>query len=71
MARRKRTTATGGKINISLGVGAILGAVVPIAAIAATGGLAAVPTAMWVSLGAVVAGLGAGNVPKQEAQSDE
>lgn len=63
MARRRRTTASGGTLNVGLGLSAILGAVVPIAATAATGGLASVPTGLWLALGAVVAGLGAGNVP--------
>jgi hypothetical protein len=43
-------------------VSAILGTVVPIVATAATGGLAAVPVALWIGLGSVFAGLAAGNV---------
>ena len=50
------------KTNRALAVSAILGAVVPIVATAATGGLAAVPVALWVGLGSVIAGLAAGNV---------
>ena len=50
------------KTNRALAVSAILGAVVPIVATAATGGLAAVPVALWIGLGSVVSGLLAGNV---------
>lgn len=55
-------THSKGKINAGLAVGAILGAVVPIAAVAATGGLAAVPLSLWLALGGTVSGLFAGNV---------
>lgn len=55
-------THTKTKINAGLASGAILGAVIPIIAVAATGGIAAVPVAMWVGLGSVVSGLLAGNV---------
>lgn len=55
-------THSKGKINGGLTAGAILGAAIPIVAVAATGGLAAVPVAMWVGLGSVVSGLLAGNV---------
>lgn len=58
-------THSKGKINLSLAGGAILGAVIPIVAVAATGGLAAVPVAMWIGLGGAVSGLLAGNVEKK------
>ena len=54
--------ASKGKVNGGLAVGAIIGAAVPIIATAATGGLAAVPMALWVGLGGALAGLFAGNV---------
>jgi hypothetical protein len=55
-------TPSKSRLNFSLAGGAVLGAAIPIVAIAATGGLAAVPIAMWVALGSVVSGLLAGNV---------
>ena len=55
-------THSKGKINAGLTSGAILGAAIPIVVTAATGGLAAVPVAMWLALGGVVSGLFAGNV---------
>ena len=55
-------TNSKGKINTGLASSAILGAGIPIIVTAATGGLAAVPVAMWVGLGSVVSGLLAGNV---------
>ena len=58
-------THSKGKINGGLAAGAIIGAIVPIVAVAATGGLAAVPVAMWIGLGSVVSGLLAGNVEKK------
>ena len=54
--------ASKGKVNGGLAVGAIIGAAVPIIATAATGGLAAVPLALWVGLGGALSGLFAGNV---------
>ena len=57
-----KMTHSQGKINAGLTFGAILGAAIPIIATAATGGLAAVPVAMWLALGGVVSGLFAGNV---------
>lgn len=54
--------ANRGRVNGGLAIGALLGAVVPIVATAATGGLAAVPVALWIGLGSVVSGLLAGNV---------
>ncbi len=60
-------THSKGKINGGLALGAVLGAAIPIVAIAATGGLAAVPVAMWIALGGVVSGLLAGNVEPKNA----
>ena len=54
--------ASRGKVNGGLALGAVIGAAVPIIATAATGGLAAVPMALWVGLGGALAGLFAGNV---------
>lgn len=62
-----RLTHSKSKTNAGLAAGAILGAVIPIVAVAATGGLAAVPVAMWVGLGSVVSGLLAGNVERTSA----
>lgn len=59
--------ASKGKVNGGLAVGAIIGAAVPIIATAATGGLAAVPMALWVGLGGALAGLFAGNVEVKSA----
>lgn len=58
-------TPSKGNVNVGLAAGAVLGAVIPIVAVAATGGLAAVPVAMWIGLGSVVSGLLAGNVEKK------
>ena len=55
-------THSKGKINAGLTSGAILGAAIPIIVTAATGGLAAVPVALWLALGGVVSGIFAGNV---------
>ena len=60
-------THSKGKINGGLALGAVLGAAIPIFAVAATGGLAAVPVAMWIALGGVVSGLLAGNVEPKTA----
>ena len=60
-------THSKGKINAGLTSGAILGAAIPIIVTAATGGLAAVPVAMWLALGGVVSGLFAGNVELKSA----
>jgi hypothetical protein len=60
-------THSKGKINGGLALGAVLGAAIPILAVAATGGLAAVPIAMWIALGGVVSGLLAGNVEPKTA----
>lgn len=62
-----KLTHSKGKINGGLAFGALLGAGIPIVAVAATGGLAAVPVAMWIGLGSVVSGLLAGNVEKKTA----
>lgn len=60
-------THSKGKLNFGLAGGAILGAVIPIVAVAATGGLASVPVAMWIGLGGAVSGLLAGNVEPKTA----
>ena len=62
-----KLTHSKGATNAGLASGAVLGAVVPIVAVAATGGLAAVPIAMWVGLGSVVSGLLAGNVERSSS----
>lgn len=62
-----KLTHSKGKINAGLAVGAIIGAAVPIIATAATGGLAAVPLALWVGLGGALSGLFAGNVDVKSA----
>ena len=60
-------THSKGRINGGLALGAIVGALIPVVAVAATGGLAAVPVAMWIGLGSVVSGLLAGNVERKNA----
>lgn len=60
-------THSKGKINASLTSGAILSTAIPIVVTAATGGLAAVPVAMWLALGGVMSGLFAGNVEVKSA----
>lgn len=62
-------TNSKGKLNAGLASSALLGAGIPIIVTAATGGLAAVPIAMWVGLGSVVSGLLAGNVEVKDNQS--
>jgi len=57
-----KLTNSKGKLNAGLASSAVLGAAIPIIVTAATGGMAAVPIAMWVGLGSVVSGLLAGNV---------
>lgn len=64
-------TNSKGKVNAGLASSAVLGAAIPIIVTAATGGLAAVPVAMWVALGSVVSGLLAGNVEVKGNQSVE
>jgi len=64
-------TNSKGKLNAGLASSALLGAGIPIIVTAATGGLAAVPIAMWVGLGSVVSGLLAGNVEVKDKQSVE
>jgi hypothetical protein len=64
--RRLKIDANRGRINAGLATGAVLGAVIPIVAVAATGGIAAVPVALWIALGSVVSGLAAGNVSEDD-----
>ena len=62
-------TASKGKVNVGLTVGALLGAAIPIVAVAATGGVAAVPMTLWLGLGGTVSALFAGNVePKSPVE---
>lgn len=62
-----KLTHSKGRLNSGLALGSLLGAVIPIVAVAATGGLATVPVAMWIGLGSVVSGLLAGNVEVKSA----
>lgn len=62
-----KLTHSKGKLNLGLAGGAIIGAAIPIIAVAATSGLAAVPVAMWIGLGGAVSGLLAGNVEPKTA----
>ena len=62
-----RLTHSKGKLNGGLALGGIIGAAIPIIATAATGGIAAVPMALWLGLGGAVSALCAGNV---EVKSD-
>lgn len=55
-------THSKGKLNLSLAVGALIGAAIPVIAVAATGGVAAVSLPLWIALGGAVSGLFAGNV---------
>ncbi len=55
-------THSKGRLNGGLAVGALLGAAIPIVAVALTGGVASVPIALWLGLGGAFAGLFAGNV---------
>jgi len=56
-----------GKLNLSLAAYGVIGAVIPIVAVVATGGLAAVGLPLWFALGAAVSGLAAGNVEPKSA----
>ena len=55
-------THSKGRLNGGLAIGAILGAAIPILAVAITGGVAAVPLTLWLGLGGAISGLFAGNV---------
>lgn len=56
-------THSRGHINHGLAIGGLLAAVLPIVAVAATGGgFAAVGAPMWITLGGAVSALFAGNV---------
>ena len=55
-------THSKGRLNVSLAFGAILGAAIPVIAVAATGGIGAVSLPLWIALGGAVSGLFAGNV---------
>ena len=55
-------TPSRGRLNVSLAIGAVVGAAIPVIAVAATGGIAAVSLPLWIALGGAVSGLFAGNV---------
>ena len=57
-----KLTHSKGRLNVGLAIGAILGAAIPILAVAITGGVAAVPLTLWLGLGGTISGLFAGNV---------
>lgn len=57
--------ANTGPVNAGLAVGSIIAAAIPIVAVAATGGLAAVPVALWVGFASVIPGIFAGNVRRR------
>lgn len=57
-----KLTHSKGRLNGGLAIGAILGAAIPILAVAITGGVAAVPLTLWLGLGGAISGLFAGNV---------
>ena len=62
-----KLTHSKGPLNGGLAIGAILGAAIPILAVALTGGVAAVPLTLWLGLGGAFAGLFAGNVEPKTA----
>ena len=64
-----KLTHSKGHINIGLAMGGVIGAVVPIIATIATGGLAAVGLPLWIALGGAVSGLAAGNVKRKSTDS--
>lgn len=57
-----KLTHSKGRLNSGLAIGGLLGAAVPILAVAITGGVAAVPLTLWLGLGGALSGLFAGNV---------
>ena len=60
-------THSKGPLNGGLAIGALIGASIPILAVALTGGVAAVPLSLWLGLGGAFAGLFAGNVEPKTA----
>jgi hypothetical protein len=60
-----KLTHSKGRLNGGLTAGAILGAGIPILAVVATGGMAAVPLTLWLGLGGAISGLFAGNVERK------
>lgn len=56
-------------VNVGLAVSSIIAAAIPIVATAATGGIAAVPVALWVALAGVIPGIFAGNVRRRRSVS--
>ena len=57
-----KSTASKTKLNWGLVAGGLIGTVVPVIVTAATAGLGAVTTPMWVALASGVSALAAGNV---------
>lgn len=57
-----KSTASKTKVNWGLLAGGLIGTVVPVIVTAATAGLGAVTTPMWVALASGVSALAAGNV---------
>lgn len=57
-----KSTASKTKLNWGLLAGGLIGTVVPVIVTAATAGLGAVTTPMWVALASGVSALAAGNV---------
>jgi hypothetical protein len=57
-----KLTNSKGKINWGLTFGGLIGTVVPVIVTAATGGIGAVTTPMWIALASGISALAAGNV---------
>jgi len=57
-----KLTNSKGKINWGLTFGGLIGTVVPVIVTAATGGIGAVTTPMWIALASGMSALAAGNV---------
>ena len=62
-----KLTHSKGRLNSGLAIGAIIGAAIPIIAVAATGGIGAVTLPLWLALGGAVSGLFAGNVERKSS----
>ena len=60
-----KLTHSKGNINAGLAIGGIAGAVIPIVATVATGGIAAVGMPLWIALGGAISALCAGNVERK------
>lgn len=57
-----KLTNSKGKINWGLTFGGLIGTVVPVIVTAASGGIGAVTTPMWIALASGISALAAGNV---------